>query len=462
MGAKRDVLGTDNTLGPQFQGEMRDESPSPLGEMPERGEMRRTVRVSRHVARPEERKARLAALRHRKMSLSAHAFVRGNARLFYDVVAERLARRLPSGPRIWISADCHGENIGAVADVRGRAQLEMNDFDESTIGQPILDVVRLALSLAMAARASGLGGLDIARLLEGLTAGYVAELDARRTGAQAAVAAPPRFRKLLKRASDQTRTALFDHRVPRGPSGVRAFAHSARYWPLTAAERDALFGLVELKNVRHLITTLLGVAAETPVDAVDAAFRIAGTASLGVWRAAILVHVGDHKKRKVADETLRLIDVKEAVPSNAPRLTGAKTPRDDATRITLGAFVLAPAIGDRMVPATVLDRRVVVRELLPQDLKASLTRLAADECEAVGRHLGAVIGRAHAKQLPPSDAAMWRKTLAGKRVDRAGPPRWLWDALVELVAVHEPAYLRHCAEEPPSADAEVDPAASSG
>ncbi|MCC7539531.1 MAG: DUF2252 family protein [Deltaproteobacteria bacterium] len=422
--------------------------------------MNRPRRLSPDVARPDERREKLAAWRHRKMTLSAHAFVRGNARLFYEVVASRLSGSLPSGPHIWISADCHGENIGAVADPRGRAKLKMNDFDETTIGEPILDLVRLALSLAMAGRASGLGGLDIAHLLDGLVHGYCAELEARRAGADMPIVSPPRFRKLLKRAGEQTRTALFDHRVPRGPSGDRAFAYSARYWPLTDEEREALMALVSLPEVRHLVTTLVGADPELPVDAVDAAFRIAGTASLGAWRAAILVHVGNSKKRKYGDETLRLIDVKEALPSSAPRVPGSRTPEDDAARITSGALVLSPSIGGRMLPAQVLKRRVVVRELLPQDLKASLARLESDECEAVGHHLGAVIGRAHARQLTPADAASWKNVVSGSAHERVGPPRWLWDALVELVAVHEPAYLRHCAEEPSTTDG-VDPSVSS-
>lgn len=49
--------------------------------------------------------------------------------------------------RIWLQGDSHVENIGAIANNRGNVVYDLNDFDESTIGDYQLDLWRLATSL---------------------------------------------------------------------------------------------------------------------------------------------------------------------------------------------------------------------------------------------------------------------------------------------------------------------------
>jgi uncharacterized protein (DUF2252 family) len=49
----------------------------------------------------------------------------------------------------------------------------------------------------------------------------------------------------------------------------------------------------------------------------------------------------------------------------------------------MGARALAPALGDRMIAAEFLGKPVVVRELLPQDLKVEIDRLTRSQaCKA--------------------------------------------------------------------------------
>ena len=107
------------------------------------------------------------------MSLSANAFVRGRADLFYSTLAEFTKVSIPEGPADLISGDCHVENIGAVADLEGDTEMEEpNDFDEAVGGSPAHDVLRLALSAAMEARAAGLSGLNNCTLVGAMVEGY--------------------------------------------------------------------------------------------------------------------------------------------------------------------------------------------------------------------------------------------------------------------------------------------------
>ena len=75
------------------------------------------------------------------------------------------------------------------------------------------------------------------------------------------------------------------------------------------------------------------------------------------------------------DSSLCLVDVKEGVVAAAPRAPKAHMPRDNAIRVVTGARALSPNLGERMMAAKLLGKAVVVRELMPQDLKIEINRL---------------------------------------------------------------------------------------
>ena len=79
---------------------------------------------------------------------------------------------LPAGPDIWICGDCHTGNLGPVADLDGEIDIQIRDLDQTVIGNPAHDMLRLGLSLAMAARSSDLPGVTTALMLEEAAAGY--------------------------------------------------------------------------------------------------------------------------------------------------------------------------------------------------------------------------------------------------------------------------------------------------
>ena len=50
-------------------------------------------------------------------------------------------------------------NLGPVADAKGRVQIAIRDLDQTVIGNPAHDLIRLGLSLATAIRSSDLPGV---------------------------------------------------------------------------------------------------------------------------------------------------------------------------------------------------------------------------------------------------------------------------------------------------------------
>ena len=91
-----------------------------------------------------------------------------------------------------------------------------------------------------------------------------------------------------------------------------------------------------------------------------------------------------------------------------------------------------------------LRRSVVVRELMPQDLKLEIDQLTRDEAVSAARYLAAVVGKAHARQMTLATRRKWIAELRRNRSKSLDAPGWMWRCVVELIADHETAYLEHC------------------
>src|ERR1700733_15158836 len=122
--------------------------------------------------KPSQRQFVLDQHRRLKMAVSAHAYVRGNTLKFYEWLESLKRGTLPEGPPIWICGDCHVGNLGPVASSEGKVEIEIRDLDQTVIGNPAHDLIRLALSLATAARGSDLPGVSTALMMEEMIVGY--------------------------------------------------------------------------------------------------------------------------------------------------------------------------------------------------------------------------------------------------------------------------------------------------
>jgi uncharacterized protein (DUF2252 family) len=386
---------------------------------------------------PGHRKSALMALQNLKMARSAHAYVRGSTLQFYAWLRERSARSIPTGPPLWICGDCHVGNIGPVANADGQIDIQIRDLDQTVVGNPAHDLIRLALSLATAARGSDLPGVTTATMLEEMMVGYRrALMPGARLGADLGPK-PESVRVVMRKAMQRTWKHLAKERLenvkPTIPLGER-------FWPLSALEKKAVQSLFAGDEVRHLVTSLKSRKNNAHVEVLDAAYWMRGCSSLGRLRFAVLVGVGKGNK----SDDLCLFDVKEAIPAAAPRLLPSRMPRDNAQRVVAGARQLSPYLGERMRAARFLTRSVFVRELLPQDLKLEIDQLTCAEAVHAARYLAAVVGAAHARQLDAATRKGWQRTLAHNPSKSLHAPTWLWSSVVELMGSHEAAYLEHC------------------
>jgi uncharacterized protein (DUF2252 family) len=370
------------------------------------------------------------------MAESAHAYIRGNTLKFYQWLAAADRGKLPQGPPIWICGDCHVGNLGPLADTDGQIDIEIRDFDQTVIGNPAHDLIRLGLSLATAARGSDLPGVTTAKMVEQMVEGYEEALADKDPDLRSR--RPECVRVVMRQAVRRTWTHLAKERLedtsPTIPLGKR-------FWPISEEETREIERIFATEDARLLVTALRSREDDARVEVLDAAYWMKGCSSLGRLRFAVLLGVG---KSQTKEGGVCLIDIKEAAQAAAPHDPDTAMPRDQGVRVVEGARHLSPALGDRMLAATFLDRAIFMRELLPEDLKLEVDEISREEAMKAARYLAMVVGKAHARQMDVVTRAKWRDELGRNRSANLDAPGWLWWSIVELVASHEGAYLEHC------------------
>ena len=369
------------------------------------------------------------------MARDAHAYVRGSTQKFYEWLEAGPGYALPEGPRVWICGDAHVGNLGPIARCNQVIEVELRDLDQSVPGNPAHDLVRLALSLAMAARSSDLPGVVTARLVEELMAGYLEAFADPEAVSADSHSATVRF--VVREALRRKWRHLHRERIGKKPR----FPLGRRFLPLDADERRAVDTFLDKERIRQLVTRLECRDHAAEIRVLDAAYWVKGCSSLGLWRCAALVEIlGQNRKRG----GYSLLDIKEAIRPIAPAASLRDLPDHEGERVVKGARALAPALGERMLAGTVAGHSVFVRELMPQDLKLELQMFDDVEARATARALARIVGVAHARQLDEGTRKQWRQDLERSCTRNLDAPGWLWSSVVDLIGIHERAYLEHC------------------
>ena len=385
----------------------------------------------------DQRSNLLDQQRNLKMAESAHAYVRGNTKLFYQWLAKNTEAAVPAGPPVWICGDCHIGNLGPVGSATGDVEIQIRDLDQTVIGNPAHDVIRLGLSLAMAARGSDLPGVTTALMVERMADSYSRALRPDDRHNEGEPPLPEVVHLVMRIAVARSWKHLARERLedekPTIPIGKR-------FWPLLKAEKDAVTELFQNRDIARLATMLKSRPDDSAVELIDAAYWVKGCSSLGRLRIAALLSVAPDGDKP---SEYCLIDVKEAIGALAPHQDKEAMPKGNGARVVEGARHLSPYLGDRMAAARTLGKEVFLRELLPQDLKLEIDQVSQNDAIEIAAFLAGVLGKAHARQMGPADALRWRKEVV-RRSKTLDAPSWLWSSVVDLVAGHEAGYLEHC------------------
>jgi uncharacterized protein (DUF2252 family) len=365
-----------------------------------------------------------------RMTASPLALLRGSAPLFYELLARHPT--LAEGPpgEGWIAGDLHLENFGAYRAGALTSQaakenheepvaFDLNDFDDAVVGPWRFDLVRLVTSLLLGGRESGADGARSLALAHALLDAYSdAVFEGRRPPAP-----PPPVAQLIETVKTRTRKELLDARTEI-VRGKRRFVRGSRFIELPdklRARADKAFA----KYAARLPDSER--PSDGALDVVDAAFRVAGTGSLGVLRVALLVH------GKGGVDGAWVFDMKaESTPSAAAIIEPPDLEPAERVHAAIVACVSRPP---RMMGSTRLrGESMFVRRLSPQEDKLDFTRLQSADLEGLARYLGALVGTAHRRGATKAPKRRW------KDEDRAG----IVARAVALAGAHEATYLAYC------------------
>jgi uncharacterized protein (DUF2252 family) len=366
-----------------------------------------------------------------RMTASPLALLRGSAPLFYELLARHPA--LCEGPpgEGWLVGDAHLENFGAYRTGRLSVRetreshakegvvFDLNDFDDAFVGAWRFDVLRLLTSLILGGREMGVDGRRALGLCDALLDAYTGSVFHRKripTG-------PEVITKLVAKVQRRTRGALLDARTE-VVRGSRRFVRGPRYEELAPKLR------AKAEKAFAKYGKRLSRADRVPAEAlevIDAAFRIAGTGSLGCLRVALLV------RGKGGQDGAWIFDMKaQGTPSAACLVRPPRLEPAERVATAIGACLARPP---RMVGVTRLrGESMFVRRLMPQEDKLDLARLADADLEPLAQHLGAVLGAGHRRGANRPARRPWNAE------DRAG----LIARAIALAGVHESMYLAYC------------------
>jgi uncharacterized protein (DUF2252 family) len=391
----------------------------------------------RQLAIDREKTSRFPALLDRKlarMTASPLAFLRGAAPLFYEMLAAHPS--LAEGPRGkgWLTGDLHLENFGAYRPLplalsadkhdHDEAAFDLNDFDDAVIGPWRLDVMRLTTSLILAGRELGAGGVRVLGLAHQLVRSY----SEAAFGEEAELPRePPPVTRLVDQVAERTRKQLLDGRT-KLVKGERRFVRGDRYEDLPAGIAKRVGGA--FARYAGALDDELRPEPQA-LEVIDAAWRIAGTGSLGGVRIAVLV------RGKGGPDGGWIFDMKEQGVPSATVLLGrpAKKWRMAPAERVVAAYRSCVARPAWLLGATTLgDLSLFVRRLSPQEDKLDLEKLRNDDLDGLAGYLGALVGRAHARGATKRPRREWSEGEREAIVDRA----------IAVAGIHEATYLALC------------------
>jgi uncharacterized protein (DUF2252 family) len=392
------------------------------------------VRLARRqIEIDDERTARFPHLRAHKvarMIVSPHALLRGSAPLFFELLERHpLLADGPAGEG-WLAGDAHVENFGAYrvgrltvretqrSHAREPIVFDLNDFDDALVGPWRLDVVRLVTSLLLAARESVDGQAALSEC-DALLDAYVAAA----FGTKRAAPRPQCVDALIERVRGRTRKQLLDART-RPVGAQRRFVLGPRYEPLppklrAKAERS-------FRKYAERLPAAERVAPEA-LEVVDAAFRVAGTGSLGTLRIALLV------RGKGGIDGGWIFDMKAEGRPSAAGL--GRVPKLDPGDRVCAALHACLARHPRMIGSTkVRGESMFVRRLAPQEDKLDFASTSPADRLPLARYLGGLLGAAHRRGSTRIPQSPWSPKERARVREKA----------VALAGIHEAIYLAYC------------------
>jgi uncharacterized protein (DUF2252 family) len=299
---------------------------------------------------------------------------------------------------VQICGDAHVRNLGAYAAPEGHLVFDINDFDETTSGPWEWDLKRLATSLILAGREAGESASGCRDSVKEMVRSYrtsmngfagmrVCEL-ARVEILRGAKGTP--VHAVLQKASRVTpRQTLKKLAVQRPRAGGHRFH-----------DRRPVLRHVEART-QHQVMQCLGPYRKTvsvshqwilqSYEAVDVAFKIVGTGSVGT-RDYVVLLFGN------GTEDPLILQVKEELPScYAPYLSHMPAVQHEGQRVAEGQQKMQTVADPFLGYTTIESRHFLVRQLCDHKASIDLANLKGTALREYAVVCGELLAKGHAR-----------------------------------------------------------------
>ena len=260
----------------------------------------------------EGRLPEMLQLKYQNMAESLYCFYRGTCQLFYEDLAK--IADFPASPRSWICGDLHLENFGSFKSDNRLVYFDLNDFDEAILAPAAWEIVRLVSSIFVAFDSLGIESEKSAKMAALFLKSYAATLTGGKPNYIEPKTAAGIVKELLDDAKDQKSKDILLKRTLKKSGALKITLDHPKHMKLNKAIRKEL--CAHMENWLHNDDN-----SPYNYKILDAAFRIAGTGSLGLKRYLFLL-----KSLNDEGEKYMLIDMKQAVSSSLEHYCNIEQP----------------------------------------------------------------------------------------------------------------------------------------
>ena len=245
-------------------------------------------------------------LKYKLMSKNEYTFYRGTCHIFYEDLAKVT---LPDSPLSWICGDLHLENFGSYKSDNRQVYFDMNDFDEAILAPAAWELVRIVTSIFISFSALKINKEEALLVAEIYVKHYSKILSKGKSHYSDSRTAEGIVRKFLNSVRKRKQKELLKSHAEKRKGDLVLL--------IDGKKLEKLENGLKLELIDHF-NKWIKSNNECPYDyeAIDIAFRIAGTGSLGVKRYLALCRGTKDPKSYL------LLDMKEERPSSvAPYIT---------------------------------------------------------------------------------------------------------------------------------------------
>ncbi len=259
----------------------------------------------------QNRLPEMVQLKYKAMSRNMFRFYRGTCHLFFE---DLYKKGLPASPPAWISGDLHLENFGSYKGDNRLVYFDLNDFDEAALAPALWEIIRLITSILVAFEILHIEDRRAFKMAQMFIKNYAGILARGKSYYIEPKTARGIVCTFLKSVEKRRQRELLYRRTMIYDNQLTLKIDTKKHFEIAPALKR------ELMN--HVDQWILN-SPDGPYNyrVADAAFRLAGTGSVGLKRYIFLL------KSIRREEKYLLVDMKQATETSLAPYLDTKQPR---------------------------------------------------------------------------------------------------------------------------------------